>query len=105
MASEHPTVEDILQEMEHKDVEPNYDVCMRLMASRIRDAYKRETAALAARIGALTEDLETCERGSAELHACLQQAYGDKTGTYQMRGTEVERWRKALYHSNGGDSK
>lgn len=45
MASEHPTVAGILQEMEHKAVEPNYDVIMKLWASRIRAAYSRETAA------------------------------------------------------------
>ena len=32
----------------------------------------------------------------AELRECLEQAYGDKIGTYTMKGNEVERWRKAL---------
>ena len=32
----------------------------------------------------------------AELLECLEQAYGDKIGTYTMKGNEVERWRKAL---------
>ena len=32
----------------------------------------------------------------AELRECLEQAYGDKIGTYTMKGNEVERWRKVL---------
>ena len=35
-------------------------------------------------------------REVAELRECLEQAYGDKIGTYTMKGNEVERWRKAL---------
>ena len=36
------------------------------------------------------------QREVAELRECLEQAYGDKIGTYTMKGNEVERWRKAL---------
>ena len=35
-------------------------------------------------------------REVAELRECLEQAYGDKIGTYTMKGNEIERWRKAL---------
>ena len=35
-------------------------------------------------------------REIAELRECLEQAYGDKIGTYTMKGIEVEKWRKAL---------
>ena len=36
-----------------------------------------------------------------ELRECLEQAYGDKIGTYTMKGNEVERWRKALREKGG----
>lgn len=36
------------------------------------------------------------QREVAELRECLEQAYGDKIGTYTMKGNEIERWRKAL---------
>ena len=36
------------------------------------------------------------QREVAELRECLEQAYGDKIGTYTMKCNEVERWRKAL---------
>lgn len=36
------------------------------------------------------------KREIAELRECLEQAYGDKIGTYTMKGNEVEWWRKAL---------
>ena len=36
------------------------------------------------------------QREVAELRECLEQAYGDKIGTYTMKGSEVDRWRKAL---------
>lgn len=41
------------------------------------------------------------QREVAELRECLEQAYGDKTGTYTMKGNEVERWRKALREKGG----
>ena len=41
------------------------------------------------------------QREVAELRECLEQAYGDKTGTYTMKGNEVERWRKALRDEGG----
>ena len=36
------------------------------------------------------------QREVDELRECLEQAYGDKIGTYTMKGNEIERWRKAL---------
>lgn len=42
------------------------------------------------------EETATLKREVAELRECLEQAYGDKIGTYTMKGNEVERWRKAL---------
>ena len=47
---------------------------------------------------ALRDACGTCgaKREVAELRECLEQAYGDKIGTYTMKGNEVERWRKAL---------
>ena len=41
------------------------------------------------------------QREGAELRECLEQAYGDKIGTYTMKGNEVERWRKALREKGG----
>lgn len=41
------------------------------------------------------------QREVAELRECLEQAYGDKIGTYTMKGNEVERWRKALREEGG----
>ena len=38
-----------------------------------------------------------------ELRECLEQAYGDKIGTYTMKGNEVERWRKALQDEGGAE--
>ena len=58
--------------------------------ARHTDTYKD------ARIKAQDEEIATLKREVAELRECLGQAYGDKTGTYTMRGNEVERWRKAL---------
>ena len=42
------------------------------------------------------ETVEEMKREIAELRECLEQAYGDKIGTYTMKGNEVERWCKAL---------
>ena len=41
------------------------------------------------------------QREVTELRECLEQAYGDKIGTYTMKGNEVERWRKALREKGG----
>ena len=54
-----------------------------------------------ARIKAQDEEIATLKREVTELRECLEQAYGDKTGTYTMRGNEVERWRKALREEGG----
>ena len=47
---------------------------------------------------ALRDACGTCgaKREVDELRECLEQAYGDKIGTYTMKGNEIERWRKAL---------
>ena len=59
--------------------------------ARHTDTYKD------ARIKAQDEEIATLKREVAELRECLEQAYGDKTGTYTMRGNEVARWREALH--------
>ena len=41
------------------------------------------------------------QREVEELRECLEQAYGDKIGTYTMRGNEIERWRNALREKGG----
>ena len=46
-------------------------------------------------------DTAAHQREIAELRECLEQAYGDKIGTYTMKGNEVERWRKALREKGG----
>ena len=63
--------------------------------ARHTDTYKD------ARIKAQDEEIATLKREVTELRECLEQAYGDKTGTYTMRGNEVERWRKALREEGG----
>ena len=90
MASENETVDDIVKEKRDTADEAelkskntfSFDLAkmLREEANRIEAAHKREVA---------------------ELRECLEQAYGDKTGTYTMKGNEVERWRKAL-HEEGG---
>ena len=59
--------------------------------ARHTDTYKD------ARIKAQDEEIATLKREVAELRECLEQAYGDKIGTYTMKGNEVERWCKALH--------
>lgn len=85
MASENETVADIVKEKRDTADEAElkgkntfaFDLAkmLREEANRIEAAHKREVA---------------------ELRECLEQAYGDKIGTYTMKGNEVERWRKAL---------
>ena len=55
-----------------------------------RDVLRRRIQNFARRFEAASK------REVAELLECLEQAYGDKIGTYTMKGNEVERWRKAL---------
>ena len=55
-----------------------------------RDVLRRRIQNFAKRFEA------AAKREIAELLECLEQAYGDKIGTYTMKGNEVERWRKAL---------
>ena len=94
MASENETVEDIVKELlgikgdQHTNGGLSFERWRARCqfaddyAERFKAAHKREVA---------------------ELLECLEQAYGDKIGTYTMKGNEVERWRKAL--SEKGDAK
>lgn len=72
--SENETVEDIAKMMRRNE-EVFHHLYWCEYADRIEAAHKREVA---------------------ELRECLEQAYGDKIGTYTMKGNEVERWHKAL---------
>ena len=60
-----------------------------------RDVLRRRIQNFAKRFEA------AAKREIAELLECLEQAYGDKIGTYTMKGNEVERWRKALREKGG----
>ena len=90
MASENETVADIVKEKRDTADEAElkgkntfaFDLAkmLREEANRIEAAHQREVA---------------------ELRECLEQAYGDKIGTYTMKGNEVERWRKALREEGG----
>ena len=92
MASEYETVEDLVKEM----------LNLGLLDEKSTDKIPRSLQALglrtyAARIKAAHQrEVEEMKREIAELRECLEQAYGDKIGTYTMKGNEVERWRKAL---------
>ena len=61
-------------------------------ADRIEAAAKRERE---------SEAEASHKREVAELRECLEQAYGDKIGTYTMKGDEVERWSNALREEGG----
>ena len=63
--------------------------------ARHTDTYKD------ARIKAQDDEIATLKREVAELRECLEQAYGDKIGTYTMKGNEVDRRRKALQDEGG----
>lgn len=90
MASENETVADIVKKKRDTADEAElkgkntfaFDLAkmLREEANRIEAAHQREVA---------------------ELRECLEQAYGDKIGTYTMKGNEVERWRKALREEGG----
>lgn len=78
MSDTNETIADIIAEMRALS-NPISDGIIaidgRVIADRLEAAYRREVA---------------------ELRECLEQAYGDKIGTYTMKGNEVERWHKAL---------
>ena len=81
MASENKTVEEIVNETKFT-IDYGNGVLLDLagkqavgILDRIEAAHRREVD---------------------ELRECLEQAYGDKIGTYTMKGNEIERWRKAL---------
>ena len=77
-------------------------------ADRIEAAHQREVGELCGeRNGilnanaSLAADNDRLRKEVEELRECLEQAYGDKIGTYTMKGNEVERWRKALQDEGG----
>ena len=59
------------------------------------EMYKSEQETIA-KTNAWFEEYQTLKREVSELRECLEQACGDKLGTYTMKGIEVQRWRKAL---------
>ena len=86
MVSENETVADIVAAMMNESHAGDAS-CLEWVGSKIRGyAYRIEAAH---------------QREVAELRECLEQAYGDKIGTYTMKGNEVERWRKALREKGG----
>ena len=81
MASENETFDEVLRCMQNdivhfvgKPVKHSRDL-LQEYHDRFKAAHRREVE---------------------ELRECLEQAYGDKIGTYTMKGNEIERWRKAL---------
>ena len=83
MASENETIADIVKRVR-----------------RDCNSYPLPTAA--AEMLKLVREVEAAhQREVAELLECLEQAYGDKLGTYTMNGNEVERWRKAIREKGG----
>lgn len=106
MASNNETVADIVKRV-RRDCNsyplPTAAAEMLKLVREIKAANKREVAELRGeRNGvlkanaSLAADNDRLRREVAELRECLEQAYGDKIGTYTMKGNEVERWRKAL---------
>ncbi len=130
MASENETFDEVLRctqnDIVHfvgKPVKHSRDL-LQEYHDRFKAAHHREVAELKRRIKealAIASDIDKCasiERHTdamlkknevivglrkeiAELRACLKMAYGDKIGTYTMKGNEVERWRKALREEGG----
>ena len=64
-----------------------------------RDEMYRSEQETVAKTKVWFDDYQSTRREVAELRECLEQAYGDKIGTYTMKGDEVERWRKALHEN------
>ena len=80
MASETETVADIVKEVS------GFECYGHISAERAKFI-----------VSDLTRRFEAAhKREVAGLRECLSQAYGDKIGTYTMRGNEVQLWRKAL---------
>lgn len=122
MASENETVEDIVKRVRRDCNSYPLPTAADKMLKLVREmdaAHQREIAELKRQLKealAIASDIDKCasiERHTdamlkkngvivglrkevAELRECLEQAYGDKIGTYAMKGNEVERWRKAL---------
>ena len=83
MASENETIADIVKRVR-------------------RDCNSYPIPAAADKMLKLVREMDAAhQREVAELRECLEQAYGDKIGTYTMKGNEVERWRKALREEGG----
>ena len=122
MASENETFEDIVKRVKRDCNSYPLPTAAAEMLKLVREmdaAHQREIAELKRQRKealAIASDIDKCasiERHTdamlkkngvivglrkevAELRECLEQAYGDKIGTYTMKGNEVERWRKAL---------
>ena len=115
MASEYETVEGILKELrgikcgQHTNGGLSFERWRARCqfaddyADRFEVAHQREVGELyGERNGilsanaSLASDNDRLRHEISELRECLEQAYGDKIGTYTMKGNEVERWREAL---------
>ena len=125
MASENETVAMVLLNFEYLITLGNIGPTVATdIKRRLEDAHQREVAELKRQRKealAIASDIDKCasiERHTdamlkkngvivglrkevEELRECLEQAYGDKIGTYTMKGNEVERWRKALREKGG----
>ena len=109
MASENETFDEVLRCMQNdivhfvgKPVKHSRDL-LQEYHDRFKAAHQREVESykrlLMTSQYALEDEIVTNQnhqREVAELRECLGQAYGDKIGTYTMKGNEVEWWRKAL---------
>ena len=116
MASDNETFDEVLRCMQNdivhfvgKPVKHSRDLFQEYH-DRFKAAHHREVAELKSKMNdvvceneALRDACGTCgaKREVDELRECLEQAYGDKIGTYTMKGNEIERWRKALREKGG----
>ena len=108
MASENETIADIVKRVRRDCNSYPLPTAAAEMLKLVREmdaAHHREVAELKSKMNdvvceneALRDACGTCgaKREVDELRECLEQAYGDKIGTYTMKGNEIERWRKAL---------
>ena len=116
MASENETVEEIVNETKFT-IDYGNGVLLDLagkqavdILDRIKVAHRRAVAVVlkdrdemfkseqdtVAKTKEWFDEYQKLKLEVAELRECLEQAYGDKIGTYTMKGNEIERWRKAL---------
>lgn len=101
--AKHETIADIVAEMRSNEFDdPSFNVYSLVAARTLARGWADRIEA------AVNQPVTNCNRlGNAaamrkvaELRECLEQAYGDKIGTYTMKGNEVERWRKVLKGAN-----